>query len=989
MIYHTKSNSLKKSSNNNILEGDRAMSDVSIRLLISASIFAIAVSAAPYSAKAQSDSAGGVEEITVTARRHEEKLLEVPVAITAVTAQTLETQGIASLQDLAAYTPGLSDDNNNAGGNRADRSASIFVIRGMYPGGGGSPTTSVFINGAPLSASFASGLDDALARVEVLKGPQSAYFGRQTFAGAINLVTKDPSKTFDGDVSVLIGSRNYRDLRGMVEGSLIDGILTAQATFRDYSKDGSYSNEAKPAGKANPNETLGDQSTRAGSLTLVFTPIDNLKVKAFGTLWNDDDGPGAQAEIYGNSSTAYPNSGQGNCLGGHYICGVAPHWLYGEVESNSKVDQNVAALLANATGPNGTGAYNNLFKPNIDHFGLNRDAYHVDAAIDYYIESLGVTIGSTTGANKQTYTALTDLDNADGSSIPNVGFGSYPTVQAYYNWPTVIESEVYDHSQDLRLTSDQDQRFRWTVGANYYFSKSATSVNLSSTSSGLPSAKPAWTETETIGAYYGLAFDIFPDLTLNFEGRYQVDKISRYLTAPNGVGATDAGLRAFYHNYVPRTSLEYKFAEGWMAYATYSEGVNPGQFNTYTVLNNAGIAYVQSLAGVGTVVQPEYLKNYEIGAKGKFLDGKATLAGDIYYDIWSNQIVANTFVVPASVNGTQLTVNNTIQIVSPTTNVGKSTLKGIEIEGTLAPVQHVLLNGGFALNDTRYDQYPCIACTAVQGTTVANRYVGGNQFPHASKYQGNLGAQYTDDLLILPGWQWHARGDYYYKSGSYDLPSDFAQTPASNTLNLRAGIETDDIKIEAFVTNVTNDGAYTSVLSETDFRPGTGANAFSQSALTLGLPDLRTYGVQVKYKFGGESASAPAPAAYTPPPVVAPKPASTARSYQVFFDFNKSDLTPQAVTIVDTAAKNAGPAKVTEIEVTGHTDTVGSDAYNMRLSRRRAESVAAELEKQGIPSKEIAIFAKGKKDLLVPTADGVKEPQNRRVQIVYAGGAAS
>jgi outer membrane protein OmpA-like peptidoglycan-associated protein len=146
-------------------------------------------------------------------------------------------------------------------------------------------------------------------------------------------------------------------------------------------------------------------------------------------------------------------------------------------------------------------------------------------------------------------------------------------------------------------------------------------------------------------------------------------------------------------------------------------------------------------------------------------------------------------------------------------------------------------------------------------------------------------------------------------------------------------------------------------------------------------------GVNFKMGFGGD---APAEtAAYVPPPVVAPKPASTARSYQVFFDFNKSDLTPQAVTIVDTAAKNAGPAKVTEIEVTGHTDTVGSDAYNMRLSRRRAESVAAELEKMGIPSSEIAIFAKGKKDLLVPTADGVKEPQNRRVQIVYAGGAAS
>src|SRR6185369_16134569 len=109
----------------------------------------------------------------------------------------------------------------------------------------------------------------------------------------------------------------------------------------------------------------------------------------------------------------------------------------------------------------------------------------------------------------------------------------------------------------------------------------------------------------------------------------------------------------------------------------------------------------------------------------------------------------------------------------------------------------------------------------------------------------------------------------------------------------------------------------------------------------------------------------------------------------VFFDFNKSDLTEQATAIVDQAAKNAPSANVTQLTVTGHTDTVGSDAYNMRLSRRRAESVAAELEKQGIPSSEIAIVAKGKRDLLVPTADGVKEPQNRRVQILYEGGPTS
>src|ERR1700753_1545575 len=147
------------------------------------------------------------------------------------------------------------------------------------------------------------------------------------------------------------------------------------------------------------------------------------------------------------------------------------------------------------------------------------------------------------------------------------------------------------------------------------------------------------------------------------------------------------------------------------------------------------------------------------------------------------------------------------------------------------------------------------------------------------------------------------------------------------------------------------------------------------------------WGFKLKSPFGGPSEEpAAAPAAYVPPPVQAP---SVPKSYLVFFDFNKSDLTPQAVSIVNQAAANAGPAKVTQLTVTGHTDTVGSDAYNMRLSRRRAESVAAQLEKDGIPSSETRIVAKGKRDLLVPPADGVKEPQNRRVQIVYDNGASS
>jgi outer membrane protein OmpA-like peptidoglycan-associated protein len=133
----------------------------------------------------------------------------------------------------------------------------------------------------------------------------------------------------------------------------------------------------------------------------------------------------------------------------------------------------------------------------------------------------------------------------------------------------------------------------------------------------------------------------------------------------------------------------------------------------------------------------------------------------------------------------------------------------------------------------------------------------------------------------------------------------------------------------------------------------------------------------IRYTF-----SEPKTASKQPMPASAKAVASS--SYLVFFDFNKYNLTTDATKIVDNAAAAAkGNSGVTRLDVTGHTDTVGSDAYNMKLSKRRAESVKAELVKQGIPASEIVVYAKGKRDPLVPTGDGVREPQNRRVEIVF------
>jgi len=158
--------------------------------------------------------------------------------------------------------------------------------------------------------------------------------------------------------------------------------------------------------------------------------------------------------------------------------------------------------------------------------------------------------------------------------------------------------------------------------------------------------------------------------------------------------------------------------------------------------------------------------------------------------------------------------------------------------------------------------------------------------------------------------------------------------------------------------------------------------------------DSHTFMVGLRYTFGAEEKkpmAQPAPAP-KPAPVAEkkpepkpepPKPEPVARNYIVFFDWDKADITSEAASILRTAAENARKGGISRIQATGHADTSGTKKYNLKLSERRARAVQAEMNKLGIATNQIAIDWKGELEPLVPTADGVREPQNRRVEIVF------
>jgi len=173
--------------------------------------------------------------------------------------------------------------------------------------------------------------------------------------------------------------------------------------------------------------------------------------------------------------------------------------------------------------------------------------------------------------------------------------------------------------------------------------------------------------------------------------------------------------------------------------------------------------------------------------------------------------------------------------------------------------------------------------------------------------------------------------------------------------------------------SVLGNTTYTGTQTETSSRFAS-LNFTSSDRITLGDSFNQSVLIGLRYAFNSAPPAPPAPA---PAPIAAP-----ARSYLVFFDWDKAVLTTRARQIIRDAADNSTKVQYTRIEVNGYTDTSGTPQYNQGLSIRRAQAVAAELVRDGVPRAAISIQGFGETHLLVPTGPGVREPQNRRVEII-------
>ncbi len=836
------------------------------RLSALAAGLAIVAFTLPAAGTAQAQNQGGsssleLEEVTVTARKVEENLMQVPIAVTAFTAKDIESQGIKQLNDVMRMTPSFNFVNQQGGSGRNDRSANALVFRGLFLSNnvGLNAGGQLFIDGAPVLGAQPPPIVD-VARIEVLKGPQSAYFGRSTFSGALNFIMREPGEEFGGKAIAEISSFSSHDGSLSLEGPLFSDTLAGRITVRDFKRGGQYRNAGVTGGR------LGEQTSKSVSGSLLWRPTEDLKVKLHLTGFEDDDGPPAQGALKAGefngrvaqdgSCVPFSQAPAGTAALGQtassrasfgYFCGevpgidsINPFVLSGDYDTS--VPATAAALFS--PNPNWL-----VFSPNFKKDGgIRRKSSQADLRIDWQFGG-GYSLSSLSATHFDKTQTIIDLNYRDGRNRANPNFSAATAASrvAWQQFLLLSQGRLKDWSQELRIASPSEQRFRWTLGANYirFFSPGGTVYGLTEIGP-LFTAAITQQEVKTPSLFGGAYFDFTDSLTLSVEARRQSDEI---IVTPkigtNGLPVTGVGATVLNNKFKstsPRVSLDWEYAPNSTIYGLYSKGYRPGGFNAALVTSTQ--ATLDALRAVvpnaGLVFEEEELDNIELGIKSTWLDGRARTQLTFFKDKWKNGQVANS--IPVVVAG----VGNLIGL---TVNNGTADLQGFEFEGEIRATENLKLAGTFGYNDTEIKSFGlgvgnCSDCNFIYGS-----FAGaiGNSLPTTPKVTYSVSAEYSRP--VFGNYQGFSRLDYTHQGEKFTDLSNVTKVGASENANLRFGIRNEKLSVEAFVTNLTDDDTVQAALLGIDvftFLPPLTPN---KNELRFSPPLPRMYGLRVSYDF--------------------------------------------------------------------------------------------------------------------------------------------
>ncbi|QGN55832.1 TonB-dependent receptor [Novosphingobium sp. Gsoil 351] len=834
--------------------------------------------AQPQEAAAAAESPGALSEIIVTARKKEESLQDAPLAITAFTAEAIDEAALTNLRDVSLHTPGFQF--NNQGGQEPGRYNTQLRFRGMSTSqfSPSFATGALFIDGVyVLNGGTSVSLMD-VERIEVIKGPQSAQFGRNTFGGAVNFVTRSPRLTkASGQFETTVSARGRYDVQALFEGPLVRDVLSASIGGRFYSKRGEY--HATDGGR------LGDEQTTAVSGVLNFAPSSHFSARVRGFYSRDADGAPAGGFIDGDindsctGKTITTPTGQ-TASPKRYICGALPDrgdvvTLTGQdlFSSNTLIAQPVVQGGVNVPASYALDFYASQPQPGgipfINRVGLRRNISRLSAIVNY--NTGGWNVDVVAGMNRQRANWIRDADVTD-------------TLGSFSNDP----QRINDKSIEGRISTPQSWPIRAMIGANYYTQDFiaagdggavvlycvVTSDQTSFSKCQFPFRSASnfgnSDKTRVLGLFGSVEWDVTDTITLSAEGRQQRDRLTKGGTVTaTGVGAS--AVKQTYKKFLPRIIARFEPSDATTLYASYAVGAIPGDINAAFIRGDARerAQYQTQFPDLNVSTGQEILKAYEIGWKQRALDNRLRFALAAYHYDWSNikgrvtaSINQTCRTAGAGVLGCDPAVNPTAAVGQPETvrdaggalvpllrgnNVlvtGDARIYGGELESSFALTDAWTIDANVAWAHARYKDYQFNFVAAIAGFT----QMKGNAIPRFPEWSGNLAASWKGRLTSsLDGF---FRADAIYFGKAFADESNLAFAKPYTLVNVRAGMDTGDLRFELFVNNLFDEDRYAAAARWSNFsRPVNFATFTAHQGINVSPQAKREVGLRLGAKF--------------------------------------------------------------------------------------------------------------------------------------------
>lgn len=597
------------------------------KIILSTGLAALLMPVASTLAQTTNETTATIEEVLVTGRKREESLTEVPVSISVFDITALEDQGIDSQDDLFAATPGL--DYSNFNGTRDGNNPGVRGVQSDLRASNQQRVTS-FLDGMPMQGNQGTLQFFGIDAVEVYRGPQSAAFGRATFAGAINYVTSDSEDEFTGRVLV-----NASDLGAQEVGLMVSGPINDNLGYRIAYMNDSW--EGPDEWTANDGTELGSNETELLSAKFNFEFSDT----AYGELAfsHQETFDQAGASWVADITNCQTGSGVFRTNMGATVELPSDNWdcdteipaggitrngdVYGQFINQYDVDLYTSRLLTNETpamGP-GAGVAPDFAAADIDMNGaVELSEYLAQTFADgqtYEQALLGQTLGANGGTDGERTRIQGELNFEIGDSLlqffamnsqdktvswnesDNNGTVAVFTVNGMTGQTSLganvmsmlVPTDIEESYAEVRWVSPDEERLRYTLAASYYdYSLQAQVYNNggaflydliveSGDNAGLsvdPGAGITTSEIATnVGASVGVQYDLTDRTTLSFEGRYQVDDVC-------GADNTDGlnfELCQETKAFLPRIAINSNLTDTTSVYGQISIGNNPAGVN--------------------------------------------------------------------------------------------------------------------------------------------------------------------------------------------------------------------------------------------------------------------------------------------------------------------------------------------------------------------------------------------------------------------------